>query len=99
MTRWEYIDKDGTLSDKQTDKTVAKMSINVEHKTNRFYALISGGEMFDPQNTSMTYIKRRVWKFRLIKEEAYFLYLRYLGYPDKKSLGQKLFKTHAERMI
>jgi hypothetical protein len=99
MKRWEYIQKDGTLVSEQDKNTVAKMLINTDDKTNRFYVMLSGGELFDPQETSSTYLKRRTWKFRLVPYEVYNLYLRYLGYPDRKTLGTKAFKLQAERII
>lgn len=97
--RWEYINKDGSLTAEQTPNTVAKKMMNFEDKTVRYYALLSGGSVFDPLNASSTYIKRRQWKFRLVDETTYTLYLRYLGYPDKTSRGQTVFRLHAERRI
>ena len=93
MKRWEYTQKDGSLTESQDKNTVAKMFINTEDKTNRFYVMLSGGELFDPQETSGTYLKRRQWRFRLVPYEVYDLYLRYL---NKK---QKALKLQAERMI
>lgn len=99
MKRWEYVQKNGTISPEQNKDTVAKMLINTIDKTNRFYVMMSGGELFDPQDISSTYIKRRNWKFRLVNEEIYFLYLKYLGTPNRKTLGNKVFKLQAERMM
>lgn len=97
--RWEYIQKDGSMATEQNADTVAKKFLNFEDNTVRYYVLLSGGSVFDPMNTGWTYLKRRQWKFRLVDETTYTLYLRYLGVPNKKTRGQTTFRLHAERRI
>ncbi len=97
--RWEFIQKDGTISAIEDSNTVAKKFLNFEDNTVRHYIMLSGGSVFDPLNTGWTYLKRRQWKFRLVDEMTYNLYLRYLGLPNKKTRGQTTFRLHAERRI
>ena len=101
----EYYHDNGLISIKPNPKYIvcAKRIKNINSGTTRFYALLDGGDLYDPSAISPSY-KKRNWKFKLVTDVIFNLYMKFLGFytnSDGKQLDKhkQYIKKKAERLL
>lgn len=100
FTYTNYFHQGKTNNEEIPDKTVCARSVKSEIADSReqFFVKYCSGELYDPTNIDWKYNKKP-WKLKRTTEAVFRLYLAYLGYPTKTTMGRKVYKIKAEREL
>lgn len=75
----EFYGKDGQQMTENDKSTCAKKLLNKKTGKINYYILASSsGDPYDPANTSISYNKRNIWKFRHVSANTFSVYKRFL---------------------